>query len=439
MQTGVNIHRRAVNINQYDSLHKKVRIRKSAISWLISLIIVLGPILQHYKGRIWDLGSDLYIFLFPVVLFLLIRKGRITVRYSLPMIFLGLWIGLSHGFTLNVFGREILLIVLYVAIDSDVIDTTSLAGIAISIAEIASILIIVQYICYYILGFHLQLVPTSLLKDSAEQWVMLAKTGRISVTGSTMSFYRPSAFFLEPSHIATFSFPLLIYLLTSRRTTKQDIRKAINITVGVLLSTSGIGIVFCIGVWCIYFLLYSASARNSTKSLAKRLFTARNLIILIAILLILILAFYTVPLFRKSVTRIFVPEQNGNNAMQARNASGSRLIRWLSGKEAFLGVGLANKGDVAEWNIAGFYYMFYIYGLVGVVLSLYFYVRTIGRKVAVSSWIALFVIVLSFFSVHTYAVFYRFYLTAFVMIGYKMNLSVGQGDDQIMDLSKRGF
>ena len=58
--------------------------------------------------------------------------------------------------------------------------------------------------------------------------------------------------------------------------------------------------------------------------------------------------------------------------------------------------------------------MFYIYGIIGVILSLWFYVRTIGRKIEISAWMSMFIIVLSFFSV------YRFYLTVFALIGYKI-------------------
>lgn len=387
---------------------------------LLALLVALGPILQHYKAAFWDMGSDLYILLMPVVVIMLLSKKTLTVSSKiLPLVFLGLWIGLSHGLSLNVFGRELLLILLYVAFDSEVIDIELVIRSAVVIAEAAAVLIFIQYICYYIGGFHLQLVPTSLLKSNASQWILLAQTGRISVTGSLMSFYRPSAFFLEPSHLAIFCIPLLIYLLTSHEVTKKDRLSAMIISAGIVLSTSGIGIVSCIGIWCVYLLLYNSTRDRNSKSVLRKFFKPRNIVVIILIIVTVVLLFCTVPFFRKSIMRIFVSEAGGNNAMQARNATGARIVKQLSGKQLLLGVGLANKGNIAEWNVAGFYYMYYIYGIVGVVLSMWFYVSTIAKKIEISAWASMFIIVLSFFSVHTYAVFYRFYLTMFAMAGYK--------------------
>lgn len=387
---------------------------------LLAVLVALGPILQHYDAAFGDMGSDLYIILMPVVMIMILSKKTLTVSSKiLPLVLLGLWIGFSHGISLKVFGRELLLILLYVALDSEVIDTEQVIRAAVVIAEAAGVLVFIQYICYYIGGFHLQLVPTSLLKSTASQWILLAQTGRISVTGKMMSFYRPSAFFLEPSHLAIFCVPLLIYLLTSHSLTKKDRLSALIISAGIVLSTSGIGIVSCIGIWCLYLLMYNSARDRNSKAVFRKLFKPKNIVVILLIIVTVVLLFYTVPFFRKSITRIFVSEAGGNNAMQARNATGSKLIKTLSGKQLLFGVGLANKGEIAEWNVAGFYYMYYIYGIVGVALWIWFYVSTVAKKVEISAWASMFIIVLSFFSVHTYAVFYRFYLTLFAMIGYK--------------------
>lgn len=150
---------------------------------LMAVLVVLGPILQHYNGVFLDMGSDLYILLSPIVVILLLSKTKITFNSKiLPLILLGLWIGFSHGISVNVLGRELLLILLYIALDNKVIDIELVVRSAVVIGELAGVVIFIQYVCYYLLGFHLQIVPTSLLKSSASQWIMLAKTGRISVT-----------------------------------------------------------------------------------------------------------------------------------------------------------------------------------------------------------------------------------------------------------------
>ena len=80
------------------------------------------------------------------------------------------------------------------------IDTKTLYKTGVFVSMVASAALLLQYACFYVFGFHLQLVPTGLLLPSADQWVLGAQTGLAGITGKMRDFYRPSAFFLEPSH-----------------------------------------------------------------------------------------------------------------------------------------------------------------------------------------------------------------------------------------------
>lgn len=101
------------------------------------------------------------------------------------------------------------------------------------IAQVASILIIVQYVCHYIFGFHLKLVPVSLLLPESSQWIAGAETGQVGINGIRSELYRPSAFFLEPSHMFLYVFPILFVFLLSPNIDNWRRKIAILLTVGL--------------------------------------------------------------------------------------------------------------------------------------------------------------------------------------------------------------
>lgn len=90
--------------------------------------------------------------------------------------------------------QAIVIVIYYFAISEGVINLKSVFKSASRIAQVASILIIVQYVCHYIFGFHLKLVPVSLLLPESSQWIAGAETGQVGINGIRSELYRPSAF-----------------------------------------------------------------------------------------------------------------------------------------------------------------------------------------------------------------------------------------------------
>ena len=211
-----------------------VRLTDNIIDSVIGLLVALCPILQHYNGFFLEVSSEILIILFPYVLIKLSAKQTIVLKSVLPLLLYAVYISIIHGFSVFLFLREILLFVFFLAAYNNAFNVSCMISAARSISLLAAVCIIAQYFSYYILGNHLQLVPTNMLVDSASQWIALAKTGHISVTGSWMALYRPSAFFLEPSHLAIYTLPVLIFELLGKRNRYTSL----ILTVSIFLSTS---------------------------------------------------------------------------------------------------------------------------------------------------------------------------------------------------------
>ena len=231
--------------------------------------------------------------------------------------------------------QAIVIVIYYFAISEGVINLKSVFKSASRIAQVASILIIVQYVCHYIFGFHLKLVPVSLLLPESSQWIAGAETGQVGINGIRSELYRPSAFFLEPSHMFLYVFPILFVFLLSPNIDNWRRKIAILLTVGLFLTTSGMGI----GVSCFAWILYlgfNSGKLNNIK--LKNVFRIKNLIMLITFCIVFIVLCFTVPFFRDSIVRIFVGESGGSNAIEGRTAQGRMrsMIKMLYARKSHI-------------------------------------------------------------------------------------------------------
>ncbi len=382
---------------------------------VVGFLIALCPILQHYRGLLMEVSSELLILMLPYILFKFLAYKKIKFLPVLPLFAYGLYISFIHGFSIFLFAREMLLIVYFIAALNGVISFSRVIRSATAIALLAGFCMLVQTLLYYLFGFHLQLVPTSLLLESAEQWVGLAQTGRISVTGAWTAFYRPSAFFLEPSHLSLYTLPLMTLLLFSKK--RIDKRKAAWLTLSIFLTTSGIGIAAASFLWIIYAALYSGKREKARQALISNLLRPRTFLYLFLLVVLLGVLYFTVGVFRSAVNRIFISSaMGGNNAIQGRTATGLRLMQMLSGISVLFGRG--TSVSISSWNISGIFYTLFQYGIVGCILYYYFYVRSLFVLRRGYFWLTLMIVGLSFVTVHTFASFYRMYFILIVLSGY---------------------
>lgn len=414
MNTSIGIKRgkAAVEFSRLVSLGED---KNLLLDKLCAFSLALSPILQHYMGPFEDAGHSILIIFFPFVLLRLLYRMRsfkiADLGVVVVLIIFSLYRVVDHGPSLYKFGHRMLIIIYYMALALGCINVKHLIKSAYYVAIAASVCIIVQYVCFYAFGFHLQLVPTSLLLPRAYQWILGAQTGLAGITGRLGNFYRPSAFFLEPSHMFLYIFPHLFIMLLSQNMNRWRIRKAYLFTLALLLSTSGMGISVAAGAWALYFGL--SSGKNNIIRF-RYILKPKNLMILMTFLVLSVGLYFSVPIITQSVDRIL-----GNtgriDAISGRTAHSIALIKSLTGMKLLFGV--VDSTSDFEVHMPGFMGAIYRYGLIGIVLSYAFYVRSLFKLKGQYFWISLVIIIVSFFSGHTHATFYMLYYVIILLEG----------------------
>lgn len=413
---------------------------------LCAFLLALCPILQHYKGPIVDARATVLAIMTPYLLYKFWKSNEVNLLIALPLIGFTICKVMFRGISLTGLGREVLLWIYFVAAASKLIDTKSFIRVVISVSVAASVLIMIQYVSYYLFDQHLQLVPTSLLLNSSSNWVKLAETGTVSITGKTMRFYRPSSFFLEPSHMTIYCVPALLLLLLSPKINKQRLILAAVITVGVIACTSGMGIVLCVGLWTLYFMFYFREDQGDepitvgklrikgikTKDLHFKGFTWKklrikpftvkglhmkpvSLLLMVGMVIVLVLLYVFVDVFRSSINRIFY-SPDGSTALEGRTSSGMAALAqmnwldWLTGER--------KMGKEAESYMAAFFGTIYDYGVIAAALSYVFYVYSLFKLKRQYRWLALMILGLSFLTVHTHGSSYMLHLCILLFAGH---------------------
>ena len=236
---------------------KRLRIRiktkitvKSGMQLACAVVIALIPILFSYK-QIFSL-SPTYFTLIICVPFILVRliNKKITLAKNLGWIAAYLlYCMVSHG----VGGSEIIVTVLCLiyalAANSGVFDEKLIWKSIVVISYIATVGILLQTLCYYLLGTRLFLCPTNLMDESI--WMNYGVETSDQVLN--LALYRPASFFLEPSMFAQYVVLGVMYLRLSEAEDKKSFRIAVFLSIGVIASTSGIGIASLIVVWVLSY------------------------------------------------------------------------------------------------------------------------------------------------------------------------------------------
>lgn len=392
----------------------------SVLDYICAVLIALSPILQHYKGFYQNAGFSVMILMAPYLCIkLLIKLSTTGIRGSelliaAPLVLFQIYRLLDHSISVGKLLYCIFLLVFFLSCAFGCINLRVVVHAAALVSCFAGILLFIQYLLFYGLHYHLQLVPTSLLLPESDIWILGAQTGLIGVTGQSNGFYRPSAFFLEPSHLFIYSFPILCLLLLSPDMKPSRLRMAILVTMGMVLSTSGMGIAIAIGLWALYFGLYSSEDNRLNTARIQNVFSFRTIFFVVLFLAVAVVAYLKVGFIRNAVTRIFsVSGDSNSTAIQGRTARASSLIDQLRGRSMLFGL----TEDVSEihFNLPGFYSTLYKYGIVGVVLSYLFYILALFRLKGSGFWLAALIILISFFTAHTHGTFYMMYFTLLML------------------------
>ena len=395
----------------------------SLVDRFCAFILAISCILQHYKGFYKNAGFSALLVISPYILLKLLKKmvnGKFDSRCLLaisPLMLFQLYKTFSHDISFSKLLYGAFMMVFFFAIASGCVNVRYFVKSATHISCIAGVCLIIQYILYYLLHFHLQFVPTSLLLPESSIWILGAKTGLINITGRSNGYYRPSAFFLEPSHLFIYCFPVLCLLLLSPNMKPWRMKMAFIITAGMVLSTSGMGLGVAIGLWGVYFALYKNGKSDENIARIRNLISPKNVGILIVFLTVLTVMYFEVDIFRNIVIRIFNSGSgNQSTAINGRVRLARMLVGGLSGKSFIFGV-TDNVSEI-EFNLSGFYATLYKYGLIGIFLSYAFYVQGLFKLKGAYFWLTCIIVVISFFTAHTHGTFYMMYYIIVLMDGH---------------------
>lgn len=226
------------------------------------------------------------------------------------------------------------------------------------ISVISLAYLIIQYVAYYVMGGRILLGMIPGLPVYLDEYVSQDYAARYSV------FFRPTSLFLEPAHFSQFMFIPLVFSLWG----KANLMFAAAITLGILLSTSGQGIVITVSLWAI-FVLGKAKKKKFSKA---QLLTAMAFFVIGACLISVIVQS---SVFSQSVARLLQTGEQG--AAYARLSGYFAAVDEMTLFSFFFGKGFG-KVPQGSW-MPGLAYLWYGSGTIGVAF-LVIYIISIWKK-----------------------------------------------------------
>ena len=388
---------------------------------VVACLLAMIPFLQHYKGLVDNAATTVLILLAPYLGLRLLASLRnfkaSNLRFAVVLMGFFLFKIVNHGTRFMEIAQAGVMCFYLLCLCQECIDTAILRKAATYIAVLAGVLLIVQHVCFNIFDFHLQLVPISALLPESEPWVLSAQTGTYGVNGIVNAFYRPSAFFLEPSHLFLYAFPLLFISLFKSYNRRKNLVAAILISLSMVLCSSGMGVLVVFGAWGLFF-----GFRDTEPGVYRvfNIFRKRNMIQTICFVVLFVAAVVFIPFVQNSVIRIFVSEAGSSTAIDGRTEVAMATLGGMNLRQVLIGTEDIMSGF--HFNMPGFMATLYSQGLVGVILSYEVYVKGLVMLKMPYFWFTAILLVVSFFSAHTHGTFFMLYFVMLLRDGYNTSM-----------------
>lgn len=383
------------------------------IDILIALILSLVPILQHYKAFFINAGWSLLLLGTPLlvlrILFGFSSSTRISKRSFILLLLMCCYYVyhlVDHGYGSGDLFKSVIILLYYCVIAMGYVDSERVRRIAQFIAVVNVCVLLLQIFSYYILRVNLQFIDLNRLVSYDYRW-----EERLGTTSTNLSLYRPSALFLEPSHLFLFFAPLILTLITREKAAERKTKLAFFLLSGMIFSTSGMGIVFVFAVLFVYLTMYRRP--HYAVGSFRNLFTGKTITIVCLTVAVAVLLYFKVPLFHNMISRILFTDENGYNAISGRTSRGGELLSQLSRKQLIIGIAdyIGDDGRA----LSGFQGECYKYGIIGLVLSYAYYLYgTLTSDGKTGLFLGVFLLVLSFVCAHTHKDFYMLYFSVFL-------------------------
>ena len=340
-----------------------IRKHSSFIDNFYHICVGLFPTLYivNVPGLNMSLGTILLFLLLPQSFIYIIKRKKFKGRIS-TLCFFAFYFYLIARCEGNL-TRIVICCCTFIIIAGQIngaIDTLKIRKVIETFAIVNVVLVMIQVVSYYLLHIQIQYIPKWLIYEEYQNsWVFRDFTG----------LYRPSALFLEPSHFAQYCVFALISALFPT-VEKVNLKKALVIGAGVILTTSGQGILLTVGVaaWYLAF---------NNQSLNKKII---NILRIVPVILIVVAVLYNTEFFQAAINRIF-NRVDGYTAIEGRTHNWDDAIGNMHGKTLWFGYGDSHKFRLYLPGLAD---TIYKYGLLCIILEslclLYLMLKKIGNN-----------------------------------------------------------
>jgi len=312
-----------------------------------AIFLAIVPVLMMYKVPLLDIGISTFLIavtMFYAILVIFLHIRQLKLGIILPYILYCIYVIVrSDGDLVNILLCTAI-VVHILAFSCGSVNIPRLMKALETISVIASVCVIFQICIHYLFGKHIPMIALDLCIDEFKR-----NNVGIILTGISDNMYRPSAFFLEPSHFAQYVIVSQISFLAKE---KPEYKKAALVSAGIIATTSGMGIILTIFVWLWFAVLRSRKKGKSTSFL-----------IAVMILFILLSILSQVSFFQSATGRI--TGDNGFSAIQGRLLYWDIYIPTMQGSSLIWGMGYNALPNV---YFTGIMEILYCYGVVGVTL-----------------------------------------------------------------------
>lgn len=272
-----------------------------------------------------------------------------------------------------------------------------------AIATIATALLLLQVCTHYIFGGHIQMIPTSFLtQEQFESYDTVIRTG--FSTNST--YYRPSAFFLEPSHYVQFTTVSFLSALYPDGRNRPKLKKAIFYTVGIIATISSTGLALLIVFWALWILF------SETGSRLPKVMKALIVVLMVVFVFLVVassnsvLGVYMQRIFPSNLMNLITNQ--GGRFWAARYLDSFTNTEWLIGK----GIGTEPSGFYT-----GYVRIVYRMGVIGFIAYVILLAKVAVEGKGFNRYVCIAYIILLFGAEVDILRYVVFYLT-FAFVGY---------------------
>lgn len=314
---------------------------------LYCFVIALFPPLMIFNVPFLNIGLS------TAMLLLLLPYSFFSIKFEKDNIAILVCCLLCFGYMVaRTLEGSFITIVIYISViihlfgfHSGILDVIKIRKIVEKTSVVLTFLVLFQIIAYYIGNIKFTYLVEDLIIPDEQYMIPRFLTMN--------ALFRPSATFLEPAHYAQYTcVGLLSTLFPYNSKDKVNIKQALWIALGCLLTRSGIGIILMSSILVSYVLFRN---RYNGKNLIRIIGGLMGIVVLFSLLAQL-------QFVQDGLSRIFGDYTNGN-AVWGRTVKYGEFIKPMAGLNQLIGFGGNSKPP--NVYMTGFMEMVYNYGYLG--------------------------------------------------------------------------